>query len=182
MFHGPHAVCDSGVGKVTFIFLCGHLSFKLGISEVHSKLHNSSRDWVEHTNARHIANVSGSVSFHTAEKESRGELPNANHTAATIQHIETLTGNIFAMDFDNTSFFNISLTLLDRISCPKPREPRKMTNMLQISFLIWNIKRVPLILYRNTGKKRGKAILSSMHLLRVNKVIIPKQLMILSIT
>lgn len=72
---------------MTFIFLCGHLSFKSSTSEVHSKLHNSSWDWVEHTNAWHIANVSRWVSFHTPEKESRGKLPNANHTAATIQHI-----------------------------------------------------------------------------------------------
>lgn len=71
---------------MTFILLCGCLSFKLSISKKHSKLHNSSWDWVEHTNAWHIANVSGLVSFHTPEQESRGKLPNANHSAATIPH------------------------------------------------------------------------------------------------
>lgn len=80
------------------------------------------------------------------------ELERGHWTLSTLLHLLTtfkFSGwTYLSLTCDATSFFNIALKLLDRISCPKPREPRQMTNMLQISFLIWNINRLPLVLYK----------------------------------
>lgn len=71
-----------------------------------------------------LQNVSSLVGFSVLEKGIRDGPLNANHTAASTHRIDILRVNLFIIDFDATSFFNIALKLLHRISCPKSREPR----------------------------------------------------------